>query len=85
MTKKETGHERCLRLIRQGECAACGKRKPRKGHRDCKMCADYYAGWAKKTAKRPERKAAKKHGKPGAKTTAGHKLARETPANPTRG
>lgn len=47
---KETGKQRRARLIREGKCTACGKRKPRKGRRECKQCADYYAKWAAKKA-----------------------------------
>ena len=61
MPKKETGHARRLRLIRAGKCTACGKRKPRKGRRECKTCAEYYAGWERAHAKKGK---AKKSGKP---------------------
>jgi hypothetical protein len=54
--KKETGHQRRLRLIREGKCTACGKCAPRKGRRECKTCAEYYADWAKAAAKKGGRK-----------------------------
>lgn len=49
---KEDGHARRLRLIREGLCTACGKRKPREGRKECKTCADYYTAWAKQHAKK---------------------------------
>ena len=51
MSKPETGKQRRARLIQAGKCTACGKRKPRKDRRECKTCADYYAGWAKDKAR----------------------------------
>jgi hypothetical protein len=51
MPKKETDHERRLRLILEGKCTACGKRAPRKGRRECKQCVDYYVGWVRTHAK----------------------------------
>ena len=48
--KKETGHERRLRLKAAGLCTACGKRKARKGLCECRTCATYYNDWARKKA-----------------------------------
>lgn len=54
--KKETGHQRRLRLTREGLCTACGKRKPTRRHdgkigKECSTCKKYYADWAAKSAK----------------------------------
>ena len=36
-------HQRRLRLIREGLCTWCGKRKARKKRTTCKKCSDKYA------------------------------------------
>ena len=49
--RSETGKQRRARLIREHKCTACGKRRPRKGRRECGPCARYYAIWAQKAKK----------------------------------
>jgi hypothetical protein len=53
--KKETGHQRRVRLIREGLCTCCGKRKPAKRRdgklgKECSACKKYQADWAAKQA-----------------------------------
>jgi hypothetical protein len=54
--KKETGKQRRARLKREGKCTACGKRKARKGHCECKECNDYYTNWAAAKAKKARKR-----------------------------